>query len=124
VVERHFRVGLQANHPCIPCSSTGANDVRRRVRPSGQSGTERREQLSIDEAEQEASHESLHWTRVNDLSGADLEGQRASQRAFRFYQAQKFMNVEKLSKAMMDIHAQVAEKATRNRKAAIQKHNE
>jgi hypothetical protein len=34
------------------------------------------------------------------------------------------MEVEKLSKAMTDIHAQVAEKATPDRKAAIQKHND
>jgi hypothetical protein len=41
-----------------------------------------------------------------------------------FTKAQKLMKVEKLSKAMTEIHAQVAEKATRDRKAAIQKHNE
>jgi hypothetical protein len=35
--------------------------------------------------------------------------------------AQKLMEVEKLSNAMTEIHAQVAEKATRDRKAAIQK---
>jgi hypothetical protein len=34
------------------------------------------------------------------------------------------MEVEKLSKAMTEIHAQVAEKATRDHKAAIQKHND
>jgi hypothetical protein len=33
------------------------------------------------------------------------------------------MEVEKLSNAMTEIHAQVAEEATRDRKAAIQKHN-
>jgi hypothetical protein len=38
--------------------------------------------------------------------------------------AQKFMEVEKLSRAMTEIHAQVAEKATRDRKTAIQKHND
>jgi hypothetical protein len=38
--------------------------------------------------------------------------------------AQKIMRVEKLSKAMTEIHAQVAEKATRDRKASIQKHND
>jgi hypothetical protein len=41
-----------------------------------------------------------------------------------FIKAQKLMEVEKLSKAMTEIHAQVAEKATRDRKAAIQKHND
>jgi hypothetical protein len=41
-----------------------------------------------------------------------------------FIKAQKLMEVEKLSKAMAEIHAQVAEKATRDRKAAIQKHND
>jgi hypothetical protein len=34
------------------------------------------------------------------------------------------IDVEKLSKAMTEIHAQVAEKATRDRNAAIQKHND
>jgi hypothetical protein len=38
--------------------------------------------------------------------------------------AQKLMEVEKLSKSMTEIHAQVAEKATRDRKAAIYKHND
>jgi hypothetical protein len=33
------------------------------------------------------------------------------------------MKVETLSRAMTEIHAQVAEKATRDRKSAIQKHN-
>jgi Chromo (CHRromatin Organisation MOdifier) domain len=41
-----------------------------------------------------------------------------------FIKAQKLVEVEKLSKAMMEIYAQVAEKATRARKAAIQKHND
>jgi Chromo (CHRromatin Organisation MOdifier) domain len=41
-----------------------------------------------------------------------------------FIKAQKLMEAEKLSKAMTKIHAQVAEKATRDRKAAIQKHND
>jgi hypothetical protein len=41
-----------------------------------------------------------------------------------FIKAQKLMEVEKLSKAMTEIHAQVAEKATSGRKAAIQKHND
>jgi hypothetical protein len=38
--------------------------------------------------------------------------------------AQKVVEVKKLSKAMTEIHAQVAEKATRDRKAAIQKHSD
>jgi hypothetical protein len=41
-----------------------------------------------------------------------------------FIKAQKLMEVEKLSKAMNEIHAQVAEIAMRDRKAAIQKHND
>jgi hypothetical protein len=41
-----------------------------------------------------------------------------------FIKAQKLMEVEKLPKAITEIHAQVAENATRDRKAAIQKHNE
>jgi hypothetical protein len=39
-----------------------------------------------------------------------------------FIKAQKLLEVEKLSKDMTEIHAQVAEKATRDRKAAVQKH--
>jgi hypothetical protein len=38
--------------------------------------------------------------------------------------AQRLVEVEKLSKAMTEIHAQVAENATRDRKAAFQKHND
>jgi Chromo (CHRromatin Organisation MOdifier) domain len=38
--------------------------------------------------------------------------------------AQNLIDVEKLSKAMTEIHAQVAKKATRDRKASIQRHNE
>jgi hypothetical protein len=41
-----------------------------------------------------------------------------------FIKAQKVIEVEKLSKAMTEIHAQVAEKATRDGKAAIQKYND
>jgi hypothetical protein len=41
-----------------------------------------------------------------------------------FIKAQKLMEVEKLSKAMTEIHAQVAEEATRDFNAAIQKHND
>jgi uncharacterized protein YueI len=41
-----------------------------------------------------------------------------------FIKAHKLMEVEKLSKAMTEIYAQVAEKATRNRKAAVWKHND
>jgi hypothetical protein len=41
-----------------------------------------------------------------------------------FIKAQKLMEVEKLSKATTEIHAQVAEKATRDRKATIQRHND
>jgi Chromo (CHRromatin Organisation MOdifier) domain len=41
-----------------------------------------------------------------------------------FIKAQKLMEVENLSKAMTEIHAQVAEKATRDHKADIQNHND
>jgi hypothetical protein len=41
-----------------------------------------------------------------------------------FINAQKLLEVERLSKALSEIHAQVAEKATRDRKASFQKHNE
>jgi hypothetical protein len=37
---------------------------------------------------------------------------------------QKVLEVENMSKAMIELHAQVAEKATRDREAAIQKHND
>jgi hypothetical protein len=41
-----------------------------------------------------------------------------------FIKAEKLVDVEKLSNAMTEIHAQVAEKTTRDRKAAIQMHND
>jgi hypothetical protein len=41
-----------------------------------------------------------------------------------FTKAQKFMEAEKLSRAMTEIHAQVAEKTTLDRKPAIQKLND
>jgi hypothetical protein len=41
-----------------------------------------------------------------------------------FIKAQKLLEVEKLSMAMTEIHAEVAEKSTRDRKAAIQKHKD
>jgi hypothetical protein len=41
-----------------------------------------------------------------------------------FIKAQKLIKVEKTSKAMTEIHAQVVEKATRDRKTAIQKNND
>jgi hypothetical protein len=41
-----------------------------------------------------------------------------------FVKAQKLMDIERLSKAMTKIHAQVAEKATRDLKAAIKEHND
>jgi hypothetical protein len=41
-----------------------------------------------------------------------------------FIKAQKLVEVEKLSKAMAEIQAQVAERVTRDRKAAIEKHND
>jgi hypothetical protein len=36
-----------------------------------------------------------------------------------FFEAQRHVEVEKLSKAMTEIYAQVTEKSTRDRKAAI-----
>jgi hypothetical protein len=41
-----------------------------------------------------------------------------------FFEAQRHVEVEKLSKTMTEICAQVAEKSTRDSKAAIQKHND
>jgi hypothetical protein len=124
VIERHYRVRTKASHTRFSCSAIRAEDVRRRVARSGRSGTERPEQFFIDKAEQEDADESLHWTRGDYTTRADVEGQRACQRALDFIKAQKLMKVEKLSKAMTKIHAQVADEATRDRKAAIQKHND
>jgi hypothetical protein len=62
-------------------------------------------------------------TRGDYTARADVEGQRAVNAPFDFIKAQKLSEVETLSKTMTGIHAQVAEKATRDRKAAIQKHN-
>jgi hypothetical protein len=41
-----------------------------------------------------------------------------------FIKVQRLVKAEKMSKAMTEIRAQVAEKSTRDRKAAIQKHND
>jgi hypothetical protein len=41
-----------------------------------------------------------------------------------FIKKQKLMEIENLSKAMTEIHAQVAKKVTRDRKADFQKHND
>jgi Chromo (CHRromatin Organisation MOdifier) domain len=41
-----------------------------------------------------------------------------------YIKAQKLMEVQKLSNAITEIHAQVAEKAKHDRKAVIQTHNE
>jgi hypothetical protein len=41
-----------------------------------------------------------------------------------FINAQKLVEVEKLSKAMIEIHAQVASQASRDRKSAFQKHDD
>jgi hypothetical protein len=81
--------------------------------------------LFIDNAEQEDADASLQWTRGDYAACADLLKDNLSVNApLDFIKAQKLMEVEKLSKAMTEIHAQVAEKATRDRKAAIQKHND
>jgi hypothetical protein len=62
-----------------------AEDVHRRVARRGRSSTEGPEQFSIDEAEQEDAHESLHWTRCDNPARTDIEGQRACQRVSRLY---------------------------------------
>jgi hypothetical protein len=60
--------------------------------------------------------QSIHWTPGDDNVpvNAPLD----------FIKAQYLLEVEKLSKTMTEIHAQVAEKTTHDRKAAIQKHND
>jgi hypothetical protein len=79
----------------------------------------------MDKAEQEDAHASLHWTLGNEPFGAIVEGERVYQRASGLYHtAQKLMEVEKLSKTMLEFHAQVAERTRRDSKAAIQKHND
>jgi hypothetical protein len=81
MVERHYRVCMQASHACFSWSANGAEDVRRRVTRSGYRGTERPEQFFIDQDEQEDADASLHWTRGDYTALADVEGQRACQRA-------------------------------------------
>jgi CRISPR/Cas system-associated endoribonuclease Cas2 len=87
VVERHYRVRMQASHTCFSCSAIRAKGVRRRVARSGKHGTELPEQFFIDETEQEDADASLHWARGDNFARADVEGQRACQRASRLYQS-------------------------------------
>jgi hypothetical protein len=49
--------------------------------------SERPEQFFIDKAEQEDADASLHWTRGDYPARADVEGQRACQRASGLYQS-------------------------------------
>jgi hypothetical protein len=85
---------------------------------------ERPEQFLVDEAEQEDADASLHWTRGTTPLALMLKNNVPVNAPLVFIKAQKLMEVEKLSKAMTEIHAQVAEKATRDHKAAIRKHND
>jgi hypothetical protein len=48
VVERHYRVRMQASHTCFSCSAIRAEDVRRRAALNGQHGLERPEQFFVD----------------------------------------------------------------------------
>jgi hypothetical protein len=59
--------------------------------------------------ENEDAYASIHWTRGDYTASADAKGQRAFQRTSGLYKAQKLIEVEKMSKAMTEIHAQVAE---------------
>jgi hypothetical protein len=77
VVERHYRAHFHVSYPCFLCSAIDAKDLRRLVARSGHFGTERPKQVSIDEAEQEDAHESLHWTCGDGPTSADVEEQRA-----------------------------------------------
>jgi hypothetical protein len=63
-------------------------------------------------------------TRGDYAARTDIEDNVPVNASLDFIKAQKLMEVENLSKAMTEIHAQVAEKATRDRKADIQKHND
>jgi hypothetical protein len=87
VVERLYRVRMQASYTCFPCSAIRAEDVCRRVARSGHSSTERPEQFFIDEAEQDDADASLHWTRGYYTARADAEGQLACKRASGSYQS-------------------------------------
>jgi hypothetical protein len=69
----------------LPYNAIRSEDVCRREARSGQSGTERPEQLSFDEDEQEDVHASHHWTLGDNLSGADADEQCAYELVSRLY---------------------------------------
>jgi hypothetical protein len=62
VVKRRYRVRMQASSRCFLCSAIWVENLRRQVALSGQHGSERPEQFSINAAEQEDVDASLHWT--------------------------------------------------------------
>jgi hypothetical protein len=91
---------------------------------SGQSSTERPEQFSIDEAEQEDVLASLTEHAEMTPLALMLKEKLPVNTPLEFINRQKLAEIENLSKTVTEIHAQVAEKGTRDRKSAIQKQND
>jgi hypothetical protein len=75
-------------------------------------------------SEHEDAHASLHWTRGDDPSELLLKDNVPVNVPLDFIKAEKLVYVEKLSKTMTEIHTQAAQRDTRDRIAAIQKHND
>jgi hypothetical protein len=92
------------------------------VTQSGQSGTESLEQFSFDEAEKKKSMQDLTGHADTTPTALMLIDNVPFNALLDFIEAQRVEEVEKLSKTMAKIHAQMTEKATRDRKAAIQNH--
>jgi hypothetical protein len=117
-------MSMQAKHTCLSCGAIRAEDVRR-------------EWPEVVKMVQSVQNNSL-LTRLNKATPMQLFTGHAETNPLALMlkdnvpvnapldlnKAQKVVEVKKLSKAMTEIHAQVAEKATRDRKAAIQKHND
>jgi hypothetical protein len=74
--------------------------------------------------EQEDACASHHWTLGDDHARADVKGQHACQHASVLYQGAEAFGGWEVVKGYAEIHAQVAAKATRDRKDGIQKHND
>jgi hypothetical protein len=94
------------------------------VARSDQSGTERPEKFSIERLNKRTPIKVFTRHAETTPLALRLRDNVPVNAPLDFIKAQKLMKVEKLSKTMTEIHAQVAEKATRDRKAAIQKHND
>jgi ribose 1,5-bisphosphokinase PhnN len=84
---------MQASHTCSPCSTTKAEDVRRRVTRSDLFGAENPEQFSIDTAEEENAHASLHWNAETTSVALMLKDNVFVNAPHDFIKAQKLMEV-------------------------------